>query len=113
MLCRDCSLHSRARTDSAFLALSVVLCACETDREGERDACDKLDPRFIKCVFIGYSCTQKGYWYYDPLTGHIYVFADVTFHEDNSYYASSLHSHHVPSVISSLVSPLLSRLRLI
>ena len=27
---------------------------------------DKHDPFTIKCVFLGYSRTQKGYWSYSP-----------------------------------------------
>lgn len=27
----------------------------------------KLDPGALKCVFIGYTPTEKGYKYYDPL----------------------------------------------
>ena len=29
---------------------------------------DKLSPRSIKCAFVSYSCTQKDYWCYHPLT---------------------------------------------
>ena len=44
---------------------------------------DKLDPRAIKCVFLGYSLsrTQKGYTCYSPILHCQFVFADVTFNE--------------------------------
>ena len=48
----------------------------------------KLDPRAVKCVFIGYSPTQKGYKCHNPITHKTYVFADVTFAEHESYFSS-------------------------
>ena len=39
----------------------------------------KLDPRALKCVFIGYSSTQKGYKCYHPPSQKFFVSRDVTF----------------------------------
>ena len=50
----------------------------------------KLDLRAIKCVFIGYSSTQKGYKCYHSPTRKIFVTADVTFVENESYFRPSL-----------------------
>ncbi|XP_043705360.1 uncharacterized protein LOC122655212 [Telopea speciosissima] len=50
---------------------------------------DKLSPRFAKCIFLDYSCTQKGYKYYDPVAHRYFVSADVTFFEGSSYFSSS------------------------
>jgi hypothetical protein len=46
----------------------------------------KLEPRAIKCVFIGYSPTQKGYKCYDPITKKIFLSLDVTFFENEPYF---------------------------
>ncbi|CAL8113480.1 unnamed protein product [Prunus armeniaca] len=48
----------------------------------------KLDPCALRCVFIGYSSTHKGYKCYHPLTQKVYVTLDVTFHEEVPYYVS-------------------------
>lgn len=47
----------------------------------------KLDPRAVKCVFVGYSSTQKGYKCYHPPTKKLFVLADVTFAEEKPYFA--------------------------
>eukprot|EP00261_Vitis_vinifera_P038781 XP_019080024.1 PREDICTED: uncharacterized protein LOC109123752 [Vitis vinifera] len=46
----------------------------------------KLDPRALKCVFVGYSSTQKGYKCYHPPSKRYSVSVDVTFHEQESYF---------------------------
>ncbi|KAJ9680557.1 hypothetical protein PVL29_019775 [Vitis rotundifolia] len=50
---------------------------------------DKLDPRAIKCVFLGHSSTQKGYKCYNPSTKKFYISADVTFSENNPFFPKS------------------------
>ncbi len=46
----------------------------------------KLEPRAIKCVFIGYSSTQKGYKCFDPNTKKIFVTMDVTLFENKPFF---------------------------
>jgi hypothetical protein len=48
---------------------------------------DKLDPRSYKCIFLGYSRTQKGYKCYSPSLRKHFVSADVTFFETIPYYS--------------------------
>jgi hypothetical protein len=48
----------------------------------------KLDLRALKCVFVGYSSTQKGYKCYHPPSKKFYVSADVTFNEQESYFTT-------------------------
>jgi len=50
---------------------------------------EKLSPQSIKCVFIGYSRTQKGYQCYDPFTRKYFV-TDVTFFESVLYFSHSI-----------------------
>ncbi|RDX71446.1 hypothetical protein CR513_49207, partial [Mucuna pruriens] len=45
----------------------------------------KLDPKTLKCVFVGYSFTQKGCKCYHPPKKFL-VSRDVTFHEDQTYF---------------------------
>lgn len=49
----------------------------------------KLDPRAKKCMFVGYSATQKGYKCYDPSSRRTFVSLDVTFNESEPFYKSS------------------------
>jgi hypothetical protein len=65
---------------------------------------DKLDPRAHKCIFLGYSHTQKGYRYYSPFLQKHFVSADVTFFEDVPYY-SPQGGQLQESILSSPVIP--------
>ena len=47
---------------------------------------DKFSSRAIKCVFVGYSPTQKVYKCFHPPSRKFYVSASVTFHEDGRYF---------------------------
>ena len=69
---------------------------------------DKLDPRFIKCVFLRYSCTQKGYRCYSPTLWRRFISADVTYDESQSYFSHSITSDNSPPCLPLLppVSPI-------
>lgn len=41
----------------------------------------KFDPCAIKCVFVGYSMTKKGYKCFHPSSSRFYISKDVTFYE--------------------------------
>ena len=45
----------------------------------------KLEPRALKCLFVGYSPHQKGYICYHPPTQKKYVSLNVTFFETQGY----------------------------
>ncbi|RDY07677.1 hypothetical protein CR513_08175, partial [Mucuna pruriens] len=46
----------------------------------------KLDPRSVKCVFIGYPSNKKGFKCYHPPSRWLFVSMDVTFHETQSFF---------------------------
>ena len=45
----------------------------------------KLDPKSLKCIFLGYSRVQKGYRCYCPSLRKYLVFADATFLENTHF----------------------------
>jgi len=47
----------------------------------------KLDPCALKCIFIGYYSTQKGYKCYHPPSKKASISANVTFAENIPYFA--------------------------
>ena len=49
----------------------------------------KLDPKSLKCVFLGYSRLQKGYRCFSPDLNRYLVSTDVTFHERTPSFSST------------------------
>ena len=49
----------------------------------------KLDPRALKCIFVGYSNTKKGYKCYHPPSKKFFTSMDVTFVENEPYSQSN------------------------
>ena len=48
---------------------------------------NKLTPRALQCVFLGYAAYQKGYRCYHPSRKRMFVTMDVVFHEDSMYFS--------------------------
>jgi hypothetical protein len=60
--------------------------------QNNRPNVGKLDPKAVKCVFVGYSATQKGYVCWSPIERRLFVSLDVTFRELESYYSTQVAS---------------------
>ena len=47
---------------------------------------DKFIPRSLKCIFVGYSLTQKGYKCYHPQSKKFMISVDVTVQETKKFF---------------------------
>ena len=57
----------------------------------------KLDPEAIKCAFVDYSSTKKGYKCFHPPIKKLYISADVTFTEKKTPYIKKSYLQGQPS----------------
>ena len=64
----------------------VFCCVCFIKEH--RLVVSKLDPQAVKCIFVGYASTQKGYKCWDPIGRRLFVSMGVTFHEEEPYYTT-------------------------
>ena len=62
----------------------VFGCTCFV--RDHRPSINKLDPRAVKCIFIGYSSGQRGYKCWSPSERRTFVSMDVTFRESEPFY---------------------------
>jgi hypothetical protein len=81
---KECFPSTRVSTDLTLKNFGCTAFVHEHKNVG------KLEPRAIKCVFVGYSPTQKGYKCFDPKNKKMYVTMDVTFFE-NKYFFDDTH----------------------
>ena len=68
----------------------------------------KLNPKSLKCVFLGYSLVQKGYRCYCPSLCMYLASANVTFLENTTFSQEPIHSSQGEandSLVYTLASP--------
>ncbi|XP_078176829.1 uncharacterized protein LOC144571419 [Carex rostrata] len=68
-----------------ILSLKTFGCVCFM--QGNNPNMEKLDPRAVKFVFVGYSATQKRYVCWNPVERRLFVSMGVTFRELELYYS--------------------------
>nr|GFA40948.1 putative RNA-directed DNA polymerase [Tanacetum cinerariifolium] len=82
-----CPLEVLQVKQSKISHLRVFGCTCFVHLSANHH--DKLDQRSVKCIFLGYSQTKKGYTCYDAVYGRVYVSRDVRFLERSPYFENS------------------------
>lgn len=65
---------------------------------------NKMDPKSLACVFLGYNEKYKGYRCYFPPTGRVYISRHVIFDEEHFPYADLYSNFHSPTESSLLQS---------
>ncbi|PON36389.1 hypothetical protein PanWU01x14_328840 [Parasponia andersonii] len=66
--------------------LSPKIFGCTVFVHNHSQHWSKLDPKAIKCIFLSYSPSQKGYKCYSNITRKFYTAMDITFSETESYF---------------------------
>ncbi|GAB2286677.1 hypothetical protein Dimus_039786 [Dionaea muscipula] len=69
------------------LPLRIFGCTCYVCNI--RPGLTKLDPKSLRCIFLGYSRIQKGYQCYSPALGRFCISADVVFDDVIPFGSSS------------------------
>ena len=103
----------RLKLDTCLFPVTLRVFGCMTFVQDLSSGLDKLSPRSIKCIFVGYSRTQKDYRCFHPPTRWYFVSTDVTFFESMHYSDASptpVESVPLPSVVErqDVVSPEIS-----
>ena len=75
--------------ENKFL-VSPKLFGCTCFVRDHRPSVGKLDPRAIKCIFIGYPAGQRGYKCWSPTERRTFVSMDVTFRESEPLYGEKI-----------------------
>ena len=71
--------------ENTFLVPPKVFgCTCFV--RDHRPSVGKLDPRAVKCIFIGYASGKRGYKCWSPSERRTFVSMDVTFRESEPFY---------------------------
>jgi hypothetical protein len=83
-----------------IVPLKVFGCTCFV--RDHRPSVGKLDPCAVKCIFVGYSSTQKGYKCWSPSERRLFVSMDVTFRDSEPFYGEKI---DLSSLFSELDSP--------
>ena len=85
----------------------VFRCTCFV--RDVRPCVSKLNPKSLKCIFLGYSRVQKEYKCYRPSLRRSLVSVDVTFLENTLFSPYSIHTSQGEdddSLVYTLVSPI-------
>ena len=80
-------LFPKARLKNGLIP-RVFGCACYVHTP--RLSPHKLSVKALKCVFVGYSNTQKGDKCYHPLTKRVIIAKDIVFNEQCFYYQTNI-----------------------
>jgi hypothetical protein len=77
-------------TGETTYVVSAKVFGCFCFVKDYRPSVGKLDPRALKCVFVGYSGKQKGYKCWCPSERRMFVSMDVVFREYEPFYGESV-----------------------
>ena len=77
----DNKSHAELLLNSNEFVVSPKVFGCVCFVHDYRNDIRKLDPRVVKCVFVGYSSTKKGYCCWCPSEHRFFISMDVTFRE--------------------------------
>ncbi|CAL2258010.1 unnamed protein product [Prunus armeniaca] len=87
-----CALHSTPNLEPRVFG-------CVTFVHLYTHQCNKLKPRALKCVFIGYAQHQKGYRCYHPPTQKLYITMDVVYREEEMYFSGGVQAQVSPDTV--------------